>query len=53
LLRCLVQADNRNVRIARPLVDFQHIFHSSYECGVGVWRDHPLFLKETPENVFL
>jgi hypothetical protein len=28
----------------RPMVDLQHIFHAGHESGVGLRRDHPLFL---------
>ena len=53
LLGCLIQTDHGSLRVVRPPVDFQYIFHTGYEGGVGVWRDDPLLLKVRFENVFL
>ena len=36
----------------RPLVDFQYVFHTGYERGVGVRRNDPLLLQVRLENVF-
>src|ERR1700744_1092863 len=52
LLRGLVQADHRAGRIMRALIDFQYVFHVGHESGVGVRRDHPLFLQVGLECVF-
>ncbi len=52
LLRGLVEAHDRALRIMRPLIDFQHVFHGGDERGVGVRRDHPLLLEMRLENVF-
>jgi len=42
LLRGLVQADHGAIRIMRPVINLQHVFHARYECGVGIRRDDPL-----------
>jgi hypothetical protein len=53
LLRRLVQADQRTLRIVRSLVNLQHILHAGYERGVGIRRDDPLLLQMRLEKVFL
>src|SRR5207302_4266365 len=53
LLRGLVQANQRNIGIARPRVYGQHVFHSCHECAVGLRRDDPLLLQMWLENGFL
>ena len=52
LFGCFIEADQGAVRIARPLVDLQHILHSGYEAGVGLGRNDPLFLEMRLERVF-
>ena len=52
LFRGLIQADQRPVRIARPCVDRQDIFHRRHESRVGRWRNDPLFSQVRFENVF-
>ena len=45
LLRGLVQADHGAIRIMRPVIDLQHVFHARYECGVGIRWDDPLLFQ--------
>ena len=52
LLRSLVQTHERSIRISRPLVSFQHVFHGRHEAGVGLGRDHPLPIAVRLERVF-
>ena len=52
LLRGLVQADHGTIRIMRPVIDFQHVFHAGYECGVGIRRDDPLLIQVRLKAVF-
>ena len=51
LLRCLVQADDRAIRIMGSLTDFQDILYGRYESGIGL-RDNPLLLQMQLECVF-
>ena len=44
LLLGLVQADHGAIRIMRPVINLQHVFHARYECGVGIRRDDPLLI---------
>ena len=53
LLRGLVQANQRNIGIARPRVYGQHVFHGRHECAVGLRRNDPLLFQIRLENVFL
>src|SRR5437660_11324852 len=53
LLRGLVQANERNIWIARPRVHGQHVFHGRHERAVGLRRDDPLLFQMRFENVFL
>ena len=52
LLRSLAQTHERSIRISRPLVSFQHVFHGRHEAGVGLERDHPLPIAVRLERVF-
>src|SRR5689334_11388399 len=52
LFGCFIQADQGAVRIARPLIDLQHIFHGGYEGGVGLGRNDPLLPEMRLERVF-
>ena len=52
LLRGLVEAHERALRIVRSLIDFQHVFHGGDKRSVGFGRDHPLLLEMRFENVF-
>src|SRR5271163_2221870 len=47
-----LQTNHGGLRIVRPLVHFQHIFHAGYEGGIRVGGDDPLLLKMGLENVF-
>src|SRR6202046_2755333 len=52
LLRGLVHADHGTIRIVRPVIDVQHIFHGGHERGAGLrWNDE-LLLQVRFENVF-
>src|SRR3974377_1226762 len=42
LLRGFVEAHERKLRIMRPLIDLQHVFHVGDKGRAGVRRDHPL-----------
>src|SRR6202049_560922 len=53
LLRGLVQANQRTIKIAWPRVDGQHVFHGGYEGAVGLGRNDPLLSAMRLENVFL
>ena len=53
LLRGLVQANQRAIRIVGPRVDSQHVFHRRYERAVGLGRDDPALAAMGLENVFL
>jgi Periplasmic binding protein len=53
LLRGFVEAHERTLRIMRPLIDLQHVFHVGDKGRAGVRRDHPLLLAMRFENVFL
>ena len=44
LLRGLVQADQRILRIVRSLINLQRILHAGYEGGVGFGWNDPLLL---------
>src|SRR5208282_5983158 len=48
----LVHADHRTIRIMRPVIDLQHIFHGSHEGGAGVRRNDELLLQVRFEKVF-
>src|SRR5258707_1338376 len=52
LLRGFVEAHERTLRIVRPLIDLQHVFHVGHKGRAGVRRDHPLLLAMRFENVF-
>ena len=52
LLRGLVEADHGAIRIMRPVINLQHVFHARYECGVGIRRDDPLLFQVRFKNVF-
>src|SRR5271169_1937798 len=52
LLRGLVQADHGAIRIMRPVIDFQHVFHARYECRVGIRRNDPLLFQVRLKEVF-
>src|SRR5450830_1143165 len=45
LFRGFVETHDGALRITRPLVDFQHVFHVGNEGRVGLRRDHPLLLE--------
>jgi hypothetical protein len=53
LFRGLVQTDQWPIRIARPRIDRQNVFHRRHERGVGCWWNDPLFSQVRFENVFL
>src|SRR3954454_5206602 len=53
LLRGLVEANHPVLRIMRPLIDLEHVFHAGYEGGISFGRDDPLLLKMRLERVFL
>src|SRR5271166_3612045 len=53
LLRGLVQTHERTIRIARPLVGFQHVFHGGDEARIGFGRHHPLPIAVRFKDVFL
>src|SRR3974377_1028546 len=53
LLRGLVQANQRNIGIARPRIHGQHVLHGGYECAVGFRRNDPLPFEMGPKDVFL
>ena len=53
LLRRLIQADHRDYRIIRSLIDLQHILHGRDEGGVAVRSDDPLLFQMRLERVFL
>ena len=53
LLRGLVQANQRAIRIVGPRVDSQHVFHRRYERAVGLGWDDPALAAMGLENVFL
>jgi hypothetical protein len=47
-----IETDQRAPGIARTLVNLQNIFHRSYECGIGFWRNTPPFYQPGFEFVF-
>ena len=53
LLRGLVETHDGSLRIMRPVVDLQHVFHVGDEARVGLRRDHPLLFEMRLEKVFL
>ena len=53
LLRGLVETHHGALRIMRPLIDLQHVFHVGDEGRIGLRRDHPLLFEMRFENVFL
>jgi len=53
LLRGLVQADHGTIRIMRPVIDLQHVFHGGHEPGVGIRRNDKLLFQVRFKNVFL
>jgi hypothetical protein len=53
LLGCLVETHERTLRIVRPLIDLQHVFHVGDKGRAGVRWNHPLLLEMRFENVFL
>src|SRR5450631_884635 len=53
LLRGLVQANQRNIGIARPRVHGQHVFHGCHKRAVGLRRDDPLLFQMRLKDVFL
>ena len=40
------------IRIMRPVINLQHVFHARYECGVGIRRDDPLLFQVRFKDVF-
>src|ERR1019366_1033838 len=52
LLGGLVETHERTLRIVRPLIDLQHVFHVGDKGRAGVRRNHPLPLEVRFENVF-
>ena len=52
LLGGFIQAHQRPIRIARPSVHHQHIFHPGHERGIGRRGNDPLILQVRLENVF-
>src|SRR5450759_3793985 len=52
LLGGLVETHERTLRIVRPLIDLQHVFHVGDKGRAGVRRNHPLLLEVRFENVF-
>jgi hypothetical protein len=52
LLGSLVQTDERNIKIAWPLGDGQHVLHRRYERAVRLRRDDPLLFEMRLELVF-
>src|SRR6266699_1384418 len=52
LLAGFVQTDQRTIRITRPRINLQHVFHRRDEAGVCFRRDHPLFFEMRLEFVF-
>src|SRR5208283_1352835 len=52
LLRGLVHANHRTVRIVWPVIDLQHVFHGGYERGAGVRRNDELLPQVRFEKVF-
>src|SRR6516164_11679367 len=52
LLGSLVETHQRTLRIVRPLIDLQHVFHVGDKGRAGVRRNHPLLLEVGFENVF-
>ena len=53
LLRGLVEADDRPLRVVRPGVDFQHVLHRSYESAARLGRNDPVLAAVRLERVFL
>ena len=53
LLGRLIQANKRPVRIVRPRINIEHLFHRRYECAARLRRDDPLFLAVRLKRVFL
>src|SRR6201984_582402 len=53
LLGGLIQADQNPVRLMRPHVDGEHVFHRRHEGAVGLGRDHPALAAMRFEAVFL
>src|ERR1700747_2724333 len=53
LLGGLIQADQNPVRLMRPHVDGEHVFHRGDEGAVGLGRDHPALPAMRFERVFL
>src|SRR6516165_8181193 len=53
LLRGLVETHHRAQRVARSLIDVQHVFHVGDESRAGLGRNHPLLFEMRPEKVFL
>src|SRR5208283_42028 len=53
LLRGFVQADHGAIRIMRPVINLQHVFHARYERSVGIRRDDPLLFQVRFKDVFL
>src|ERR1700741_3297765 len=52
LLRGLVETHERPLRIVRPLINLQHVFHIGDKGRAGVRRNHPLLFEVRFENVF-
>src|SRR5208337_272279 len=53
LLRGLVQADERHVRVVGPRINVQNLLHRGYECAARLRRDDPLFFAVRLKRVFL
>jgi len=48
----LVHANNRNNRIIRSFINFQHILHICDKCRILLWRYYPAFSQVRLEFVF-
>jgi hypothetical protein len=53
LLRGLVQTDEWYVRIVRPRIEVEHLFHRRYESAVRLRRNDPLLFAVRLKRVFL
>jgi hypothetical protein len=53
LLRGLVEADDRPLRIVRPGVDLQHILHRGYESAARLGWNNPVLAAVGFKRVFL
>ncbi len=53
LLGGFVKADHGTIRIMRPVIDFQHVFHRGHEGGACIGRNDELLCQMRLEVVFL